>query len=235
MSDLDRLRIEYADRDVRLANSGIYSPFNIGHLYMTQQRQRAVLDMLRRNGIPSLRGLTIFELGCGRGGILQEYMSYGADPGCLHGVDLILDRVTEAHQKLPGLPLTCADGQNLPYPTGSFDLAVQYTVFSSILDSEVKENLAREMVRIVRPGGMILWYDFWLNPTNPQTKGILPTEIRHLFGRCDYRFKRITLAPPLARRIAPFSWVLCELLEKIKLFNTHYIGIIRPGNRSNAM
>lgn len=234
MHDLDRLRIEYADREVRLADSDIYSPFNIGHQFISQQRQRAALDMLRNQGIRTLKGLTIFELGCGKGGILQEYMSYGADPRQLHGADLLLDRVSEAHHRLPGLSLSCADGQYLPYPTASFDLVLQYTVFSSILDTDVKTNLARELVRIVRPGGLILWYDFWLNPTNKQTKGIAPAEIRQLFGECDYRFKRITLAPPIARRLALVSWILCEYLEKLKLFNTHYLAVIHSREASNA-
>jgi hypothetical protein len=38
---------------------------------------------------------------------------------------------------------------------------------------------------------------------------------------------RITLAPPLGRWLAPRSWVLACLLEKIPLLCTHTIGIIR--------
>ena len=91
----------------------------------------------------------------------------------------------------------------------------------------MKTNLAREMLRVLRPRGLILWYDFWLNPTNPQTRGIRPAEIRQLFPGCRYRFRRITLAPPLARRILPLSWTLAMVLEKAKLFNTHYLVIIR--------
>ena len=39
--------------------------------------------------------------------------------------------------------------------------------------------------------------------------------------------KRITLAPPLARAIAPYSVILCQILEKIPLLCTHYLGIIK--------
>jgi hypothetical protein len=75
---------------------------------------------------------------------------------------------------------------------------------------------------------MILWYDFWLNPTNPQTEGIRPSEIRTLFPGCDFEFRRITLAPPLARRLVPVSWVVAFLLEKLRVFNSHYLVAIRP-------
>ena len=101
-------------------------------------------------------------------------------------------------------------------------------MFTSVLDEAVKANLAGEMLRVLRPGGMILWYDFWLNPTNPQTEGIKPSEIRRLFPGCDFEFRRITLAPPLARRLVPVSWVVAFLLEKLRVFNSHYLVAIRP-------
>jgi hypothetical protein len=39
--------------------------------------------------------------------------------------------------------------------------------------------------------------------------------------------KRITLSPPIARRLAPVAWTAALLLEQLALFNTHYLGIIR--------
>ena len=72
------------------------------------------------------------------------------------------------------------------------------------------------------------WYDFWLNPTNPQTRGIRPAEIRRLFPNCRYEFHKITLAPPIARRVVPISWMLALFLESLKIFNSHYLVAIRP-------
>jgi SAM-dependent methyltransferase len=227
-ADLRRLRAEYAARSHRLAHSHLYSPFNPSHLFAAQQRQRATLSLLRRQGFASLQDCAVLELGCGTGGVLLEYLAYGAAPTRLHGADLLPDRLKDAHRKLPGLPLACADGQNLPYAAANFDLVMQYTAFSSILDQTVKANLAGEMMRVLKPEGLVLWYDFWLNPSNPQTKGIRPAEVRRLFPGCRYEFHRITLAPPLARRLVPFSWTLCVLLESLRLFNSHYLAAIRP-------
>jgi hypothetical protein len=72
-----------------------------------------------------------------------------------------------------------------------------------------------------------LSYDFWLNPTNRQTRGIRPSEIRRLFPGAHLEFYRITLAPPIARRLAPCSWLLCCLLERLQAFNTHYLVAIK--------
>jgi hypothetical protein len=84
------------------------------------------------------------------------------------------------------------------------------------------------MMRVVKRNGLILSYDFWLNPSNPQTRGLRPDEIRRLFPGCRFEFHRITLAPPIARRLVPASWLLCAFLEKLKIFNTHYLVAIRP-------
>ena len=37
-----------------------------------------------------------------------------------------------------------------------------------------------------------------------------------------------TLAPPLTRGLIRLSWILCQILEKINVFNTHYLALIRP-------
>jgi hypothetical protein len=77
---------------------------------------------------------------------------------------------------------------------------------------------------------------FRSNPTNPQTRGIRPAEtcpersrrIIRLFPNCRYEFHKITLAPPIARRIVPISWMLALFLESLKIFNSHYLVAIRP-------
>ena len=147
MNDLDRLRIEYADRKRRYTNSDIYSHFNQSHLFTLQQRQRKTLKLLRKHGLCSLEGTQILELGCGSGGVLLEYLTYGASPSNLHGTYLLPDRVRIASRQLSHLSLTCADGQSLPYPSKAFDLVLQYTVFTSVLDDSVKSNLARRLYR----------------------------------------------------------------------------------------
>ncbi len=226
--DVIRLRKEYAERGQNVHKTEGYSLSNPAQLFTIQQRQRSILKCLRYHGFFPIHDRRILELGCGAGGVLLEYLSYGAASRNLHGADLLFDRVEMAHDVLSNLPLICADGQNLPYATHNFDLSMQFTVFSSILDDGVKANIAREMLRVTRPGGIILWYDFWINPTNPQTYGIHPVEIRRLFPDCTYEFHRITLAPPLARRLVPLSWGLALFLEGLRIFNTHYLVMISP-------
>ncbi|MDI9566725.1 MAG: class I SAM-dependent methyltransferase [Brevefilum fermentans] len=193
---------------------------------MLQSQERALLSCLKEFGFQSLNQSKILEIGCGRGGVMLGFLRYGATASNLSGIDILLDRVVLAKQTLPESKISCADGQFLPYESAQFDILLQFTAFSSILDPQIKRNMASEMLRVLKPDGVILWYDFWWNPTNPQTAGIKPKEIKILFSNCVFKLHKITLAPPIARLIVPISWALAVILESLKVFNSHYLAII---------
>ena len=228
MNDISRLQTEYADRARRLSGSDIYSVFNPTQLFFVHSRQRAVLAALDKFGFSNLSNKRILEMGCGDGGVLTEFVFFGAPPDNLFGIDLIFEKITHARSLLPGTHFANADGSNLPFPAKSFDLVVQYTAISSILDPDLRRAICADLIRVTRTGGLILSYDFWLNPTNPQTRGLRPLEIRDAFTGCSIDYNRITLAPPLARKLVPLSWGLAYFFEKLRFFNTHYLAVIRP-------
>ena len=235
MSDLQRMQREYEVRKTRTVYANRYSAFNTAGLFIKLQREREILRLLRDTGIDSLKNHKILEIGCGSGSVLVEFLNFGARPRNLYGVDLIQDRVREAHSRLAGSNISCVNGQYVPFPSQSFDMVMQFTALSSILDACIRQDIAGEMLRVLRPDGLILWYDFWTNPINRQTHGIRPDELRAIFPNCRYTFRRITLAPPLARALAPISWVGAMLLESLKVFNSHYLVAIQPDpNRQPA-
>jgi hypothetical protein len=97
----------------------------------------------------------------------------------------------------------------------------------------MKRNIAKEMLRVLKNHGIILWYDFiYNNPKNPDVRGVKKKEIYELFPSVIY-LNRITLAPPITRLLAPYSYLACYLLEKVKIFNTHYLGIIKNNHLLN--
>jgi hypothetical protein len=57
--------------------------------------------------------------------------------------------------------------------------------------------------------------------------GVRRREIETLFPGCRVDLRRATLAPPLARKIVPVSWTLAAALESLRVFDTHYLGLIR--------
>ena len=233
LNEIERLKQEYKNRERRLVDSDVYSLFNQAHLFTIHQRQRALVNGLKKHRLTNLQDISIFEMGCGGAGVLTEYLNLGALPENLFGIDLIFDRLRHGHHILPGSGLANADGQTLPFPSQSFDLVLQSTALSSVLDEDIRRNISMEMLRVLKPTGVIISYDFWLNPRNPQTYGIRPSEIKRLFPECKYEFHKITLAPPLARKLAPFSWGLALLLERLYIFNTHYLVFIFPKRESS--
>jgi hypothetical protein len=104
-------------------------------------------------------------------------------------------------------------------------------VFTSILDEDLKRHAAAEMLRVLKRDGLILWYDYHVNnPFNRDVRGVKRREIHQLFPDCHVELKPITLLPPLARALAPYSYLGCYLLEKFSPLCTHYLGAIRKVN-----
>jgi len=170
----------------------------------------------------------ILDVGCGSGGMLRRFIDYGALPENLYGIDLLPDRIEMAKKLSPHINFYLGNAAKLPFEDDFFDIVMQFTVFTSILDYSLKQKIAQEMLRVLKPDGIIIWYDYWISkPTNPDVKGVGKREIKKLFPNCKFEFHNITLAPPIARLIAPWSYLLCYLLEKMKFLNTHYLVIIR--------
>lgn len=226
-SDIQRLVNEYDRRKREIDVKMLYSPFSPAYQFNMHQLERELVVLIKKQGIFEIENCKILEIGSGGGGVLLKFLALGASPLSLFGIDVLHDRLVGAHEKLPNTGMVCADGQFLPYGDNIFDLALQFTAFSSILDEKVKQNMAAETLRVLKPGGSVIWYDFWLNPTNPNTKGIRLNEIRGLFKGCEIHSKKITLAPPIARKVVPISWLLGYILEKIGIFNSHYLVVIK--------
>ena len=71
----------------------------------------------------------------------------------------------------------------MPWADGTFALVVTWTVFSSILSGPARAAVAAEIVRVLRPGGALLYYDFaWNNPRNPNVRGVRSREVTRLFS-----------------------------------------------------
>ena len=193
-----RIRSAYARRP----RDNRYSWFSPGHLFMMQERERRVLETLRREGFSSLEHRTILEIGCGTGHWLSDFIKWGAQPSNITGLDLLPDRVSEARTLCPaGVRIEWANAADAGLSDEAFDLVVQSTVFTSILDSVAKQQVASEMLRVLKADGLILWSDFYVNnPANPDVRGIGRRELHELFPGMSYRDQETYLgtsfAPP---------------------------------------
>lgn len=222
-----RISAEY-ERRARELPTDFYAWTRPSNLMMHEHALRACIPMLRSGSQYPLGGRRIADIGCGDGGWLLEFVQWGANPENLCGIDLSTDRIRRARRRLPQADLRSGSASKLPWADRSFDLVSQFTVFTSILDPELKRAVAVEMLRVLKPDGMILWFDFRVNnPANPQVRGVPAREIRSLFAGCDVTLTPALLAPPLGRFITGWSWPLAELLHALPFLRTHYAGLIR--------
>jgi ubiquinone/menaquinone biosynthesis C-methylase UbiE len=228
LDESERIQNVYRERDALLPPD-LYSHFNRGSLFLKQQCERALLSILLKHGVDQLAGQKILDVGCGTGGILGDFLKYGAEPEKLYGVDILEDRVLKARYRYPNFNLFHGDARDLPFDDNFFDMVSQFTVFTSILDGEIKAKAAQEMLRVVKKDGLIVWYDFrYSNPRNQNVKGVSERELRNLFPECSFLLKKTTLLPPLTRFIGRYFLPACSLISLFPFLLTHLMVGIRP-------
>ena len=231
-SDILRISAEY-DRRAREIPQDFYSWGKPSNLLMHEQTLRSCIRLLQRGSMFPLNGRRVADIGCGVGTWLLEFIQWGVDPADLGGIDLMPERLARARRRIPGADLHLGSASELPWPDESFDLVSQFLVFTNIFDPELKRAVASEMLRVVKPGGVILWFDLRVNnPRNPEVRGLRRAEIRTLFPGCEIELAPALLAPPLGRLIAGWSWPFAEALQALPLLCTHYAGLVRKPKRT---
>ncbi len=214
------------------AHRGVEAPVSRWTALARDERERLfrrVLDAVEPG--PAGR-LSLIELGCGSGSELERMIELGLDPARLAGVDLLPDRVAAARKRLPPeVRLEAGDATDTGLPSGSYDVVFLSTVFTSILDDEVQVRFAGEAWRLVRPGGIVLWYDFVMNnPRNPDVRGVPVPRIRDLFPEADSTFQSVTLIPPLGRAVARLGVLgaaIYRALSSMPFLRSHVVGALR--------
>ncbi len=202
-----------------------YDPLRAEVWQTQQERQRCLIALLRHHVARPLSDLQVLEVGCGHGDNLLELIRLGFDPARLAGNELLPERLTAARHRLPAaVAMHPGDASTLPLDPGSLDVVLQSTVFSSLLDDDFQHRLAERMWDWLRPGGAVLWYDFtWDNPRNPDVRGMPLRRIRALFPKGTIDARRVSLAPPLARRVVRLHAGAYRWANSLPWLRTHLL------------
>jgi ubiquinone/menaquinone biosynthesis C-methylase UbiE len=224
--ELARIRAVY-DRRGREVSPDRYADTNPRAAIFQQELEQRILQLLATKSSLSLATQRVLDVGCGDGRWLRRFTQWGASPENLAGIDLLPERIAVARQSSPSaVRFYCGSAGQIPLEHRSVDIVLCMNVFSSILAEGLRAAVATEMLRVLRRGGFVVWYDFFVNnPANSDVRGVGKAELARLFAGCEIELSRITVAAPLGRAIAPLP-LLYSVLAKCRIFSTHFLGWI---------
>ncbi len=156
---------------------------------------RGTADVMRRQIIPPISKLVaerggadrvrVLDIGCGTGRTLHQLAR--AHPAMrLYGVDLSPAYVKIARKRLRDvaeISLAVDNGEALPYADATFD-AVTSTYLFHELPRNARRNVVREMLRVVKPGGLVVIEDSAQPSESPTLANVLsgfPVEFHEPF------------------------------------------------------
>jgi SAM-dependent methyltransferase len=222
-AETDAVRERYARRKTAV-ESNRYSPLKAEVWQGMHERQRVMLQLFEKLGLASFADTKLVEVGCGAGGNLLEFLRLGFEPENLTGIELLEDRAAKANKILPVGMVRLGDAAAADIPLASQDIVFQSTVFSSLLDNAFQQELANKMWNWLRPGGGVLWYDFtYNNPNNPDVRGVPVRRVRALLPLGLFTVRRVTLAPPIARRVCRIHPGLYSVFNAFPFLRTHVL------------
>ena len=223
--DLDEIRATY-DR-YRLERRGrLWDPTNPGFARMMADRDRAFAALLRLSLPP---GGGVLDLGCGDGRLASVARDHNVGFERWVGVDLDPVAVDEATASVPWATFLEASGDRLPFESGSFDVVIASTLFSSLTSMELESAVASEIGRVIAPWGWLVWYDLrYDNPRNSAVHGIDRRRLASLFPGWRLEVRSMTLLPPVARRLGVLTRPLYGALHAIPALRSHLVGRLRP-------
>jgi SAM-dependent methyltransferase len=173
----------------------------LGHpSYVWGFGQERRLDLIR-DFVP-LEDRAILDVGCGLGMYVRAFRRFSKD---VHGVDVDEEKVAEASRELPNIRV--APAEDLPYPSGTFDVVLLHEVIEHVTD---EGRAVAEAVRVLRgpgsgeqeppgrpPGRLVVF----------APNRLYPFETHGVFWRGHYRFGNIPLVNYLPdrwrRRLCP--------------------------------
>ncbi|MDP9176989.1 MAG: methyltransferase domain-containing protein [Gemmatimonadota bacterium] len=125
-------------------------------------------------------GETILDVGCGTGTLAIAAKGRVGGAGVVHGIDASPEMIDLANRKATkaGIDVAFQTGivEALPFPDAQFDVVLS-TLMLHHLPKLVRRQCAREMRRVLKPGGRVLAVDF-ATPAGKR-KGLLARFHRH--------------------------------------------------------
>lgn len=221
-NELENIKARYEARKASDVNK-LYSSNNFYNNAVIAEREQFYHQIFNQK-FQQTHNLSLLEIGAGSGGNISGFLKMGFKLKNLVANELLDDRVEALKNNFPELEIYPGNVLEANF-NQQFDVVFQSTVFTSILDKALKQQIADKMYELVKPNGIILWYDFiYDNPNNKDVKGVSKQEIKQLFAKASkITFKKVTLAPPIGRRVGKLYGILNGMFPFLR---SHVVAVI---------
>ena len=227
MNEKDRINNIYSDYLRDNVSLKKWSKEKLSNQLIEKERFQAIKNLFQINSI-NLKNKMVIDIGCAGGNIMPILKKFGAAEKNLHGIDLREDRLSYAKKRFPKSNFNLMDARNIKFNDSSFDMVISFTLFSSVLNIDYRKQIAREMVRVLKPRGVILYYDFrYNNPFNRNVMKVRYKDMKSLFPNMKMELTLITVLPPLVRLFGGLAKYVYPILSKIPFLYSHHIGLIK--------
>ena len=170
----------------------------------------------------------VLDAGCGTGWWLRTLEENPRITAELHGLDLLTARVAAAQEKAPRASISVGDVRSLPFAEGSFGVVSLFTVLSSLAGpADIRQALAEARRVLVPRGALLIWEPRVPNPLNRSTVLVTASLLEQALAGMDIQTARITLLPPLARRLGSATPWAYPRLARVSALCTHRLVCAR--------
>lgn len=224
----ERHRIEAVYDTYDTAGDGRWSVANPGNRVIYDEQLALVAQALDRHGYWPLSDADVLDVGCGSGSMLDQLRLEGGATGRVIGLDLRLGRLQQCQPRYPEVAMMACSGASIALPDDSIDVVAAFTLFSSVLDEELQRRIAAEITRVLRPGGIVAWYDLRTpNPANKALRSMTKRKVESLFPASVIDLRSATVLPPLARRLGDQAEARYQQLNRLPFLRSHLVGVVR--------
>ena len=190
------IKQQYSDR---LNKAGLY---NSTYSKLAAEERIFKSEQLIKKHLGKVESRTVLEIGAGQGDNVALLNYCGFKDEHIYLNELLPERVAAIKNNYPKVNLYPGNALDLNF-NEKYDCVFQSTVFTSVLNDSDRILLANKMWALLKPGGIILWYDFvYDNPNNSNVRKVDINQLKELFPNPTLiEILKITLAPPIGRRV----------------------------------